>query len=66
MLPAGLRESQGWTEDTVLIFIEDGDGVRVLSRDDAEASIRAQLAGTTIVEELIAERRAASAVEDSE
>jgi bifunctional DNA-binding transcriptional regulator/antitoxin component of YhaV-PrlF toxin-antitoxin module len=66
VLPAGLRESQGWTDDTVLIFVEEQGGVRVLSRDEAEASIRLQLSATSVVEELIAERRAAAAVEDEE
>jgi bifunctional DNA-binding transcriptional regulator/antitoxin component of YhaV-PrlF toxin-antitoxin module len=66
VLPVGLRESQGWTDDTVLLFIEDQDGVRVMSRDDVMRSIRTQLAGTNVVEDFLAERRAIAAAEDAE
>ncbi|HEX4058366.1 MAG TPA: AbrB/MazE/SpoVT family DNA-binding domain-containing protein [Galbitalea sp.] len=64
VIPAGLRESRGWTDDTVLVFLEDGDGARVIARKDLLASIRRQLAGTDPVGDLIAERRAAAALED--
>jgi bifunctional DNA-binding transcriptional regulator/antitoxin component of YhaV-PrlF toxin-antitoxin module len=66
VIPAGLREAQGWTDDTVLLFVEEPDGVRLVSRDDLLASIRLQLAGTDPVGELLAERRAAAALEDIE
>ncbi len=67
MIPAGLRESQGWTDDTVLVFVEDADGsVRMMSRDGLLASIRAQLAGSDPVNELLAERRAEAEREDHE
>jgi AbrB family looped-hinge helix DNA binding protein len=66
VIPAGLRESRGWTDDTVLVFIEEPDGVRVVSRDDLLASIRTQLSGTDPVAELLAERRAAAIREDAE
>jgi bifunctional DNA-binding transcriptional regulator/antitoxin component of YhaV-PrlF toxin-antitoxin module len=64
VIPVGLRESQGWTDDTVLLFVEESDGIRLVSRDDLLASIRSQLAGTDPVGELLAERRAAAALED--
>jgi bifunctional DNA-binding transcriptional regulator/antitoxin component of YhaV-PrlF toxin-antitoxin module len=66
VIPAGLRESQGWAHDTVLVFIEDERGVQLASRDDALASIRAQLAGTDPVGELLQERRAAARIENGE
>jgi bifunctional DNA-binding transcriptional regulator/antitoxin component of YhaV-PrlF toxin-antitoxin module len=66
VIPAGLRESQRWSDDTVLVFVEEPDGVRVMSREDLLASLQSQLAGTDPVGELLAERRAAAAVEDTE
>ena len=66
MIPAGLREARGWTDDTVLLFVEDPDGVRLVSRDDLMRSIRTQLAGGNVVEEFLAERRATAAAEDAE
>jgi AbrB family looped-hinge helix DNA binding protein len=66
VIPAALRERHGWVDGTVLVFIEEPDGVRVISQDDLLASIRSQLAGTDPVGELLAERRAAAALEDLE
>jgi bifunctional DNA-binding transcriptional regulator/antitoxin component of YhaV-PrlF toxin-antitoxin module len=57
VIPAGLRESQGWTDDTVLLFVDEPDGVRLLSRDDLERQVLAEMSGATLVEELLAERR---------
>ena len=50
----------------MLLFIEDQDGVRVMSRDDVMRSIRTQLAGTNVVEDFLAERRAIAAAEDAD
>jgi bifunctional DNA-binding transcriptional regulator/antitoxin component of YhaV-PrlF toxin-antitoxin module len=59
VVPAGLRESRGWTDDTVLIFIDEPDGVRLMSRDDLERQVLAEMAGgPSLVDELLAERRA--------
>ena len=66
VVPAGLRERHGWTDDTVLVFVDDEDGVRFGSREELLASIRKQLAETDPVGELIAERRAAAEKENAE
>jgi AbrB family looped-hinge helix DNA binding protein len=66
VIPAGLREAQGWKDDTVLLFVEEPDGVRLVSRDDVMTSIRAQLAGKNVVEDFLVERRATAAAEDAE
>jgi bifunctional DNA-binding transcriptional regulator/antitoxin component of YhaV-PrlF toxin-antitoxin module len=59
VVPAALRESQGWTDDTVLIFVDEPDGVRLMSRDDLERQVLAEMAGgPSLVDELLAERRA--------
>ena len=59
MIPAGLRESQGWSDDTVLVFVDESDRVRLVSRDDLERQVLAEMAGgPSLVDELLAERRA--------
>ena len=66
VIPAGLRETRGWVDDTVLVFVEEPDGVRVFSRDELLASIRSQFAGKNVVDEFLADRRATAAAEDAE
>ena len=59
VIPAGLRESQGWSDDTVLVFVDESDRVRLVSRDDLERQVLAEMAGgPSLVDELLAERRA--------
>jgi bifunctional DNA-binding transcriptional regulator/antitoxin component of YhaV-PrlF toxin-antitoxin module len=58
VIPAGLRESQGWTDDTVLLFVDEPNGVRLISRDALEREVLANMAGANLVNELLAERRA--------
>ena len=59
VIPAGLRESQGWSDDTVLVFVDESDRVRLVSRDDLEHQVLAEMAGgPSLVDELLAERRA--------
>jgi len=66
VFPAEIRARHGWDEGTVLITIEQPDGgVLVLSREEALARIREQVAGRDIVQELIDERRAEAAREDA-
>jgi AbrB family looped-hinge helix DNA binding protein len=58
VIPAGLRESQGWSDDTVLVFVDESDRVRLVSRDDLERQVLAEMAGgASLVDELLAERR---------
>ncbi len=66
VIPADLRVAHGWVDDTVLVFVEEPDGVRVFSRDELLSSIRSQLAGRDVVGELLADRRASAAAEDAE
>ena len=43
----------------MLIFIDEPDGVRLMSRDDLERQVLAEMAGgPSLVDELLAERRA--------
>lgn len=67
-MPADVRERFGWSEGTTLIAVEGRGprgGLLILSQDDALAAIRSQLAGHDVVEDLLAERRKASAAEDA-
>jgi hypothetical protein len=57
-LPAGLRQSRGWPEGSVLLLLETDDGVLLTTRDDLERQVRAELAGANLVADLLEERRA--------
>ncbi|WP_147916561.1 AbrB/MazE/SpoVT family DNA-binding domain-containing protein [Ruania zhangjianzhongii] len=57
VVPAGLRTRQNWEQGTPLLFIETPHGVVLATRDQAKALLRAQLAGTNLVDELLTERR---------
>ncbi|AYG03608.1 AbrB/MazE/SpoVT family DNA-binding domain-containing protein [Gryllotalpicola protaetiae] len=65
VLPADLRARFGWEEGVTLIAVETDNGVNVMERSEALKLIRAELAGSHILEELFAERRAESAREDA-
>ena len=64
VVPAELRNRQGWRQGDTLLFMETPDGVVLMTREQAKVLIRRQLAGRSLVEELMAERRAAAARED--
>ena len=64
VVPAELRNRQGWRQGDPLLFMETPDCVVLMTREQAKVLIRRQLAGRSLVEELMAERRAAAARED--
>ena len=66
VLPADVRARHNWAEGTVLIAIETDEGIAIVDRAEALRSIRAQLKGSTILDDLFAERRAEAAREDAE
>lgn len=66
VIPAELRARQGWEQGMPLLFIETPRGVVLMTREQAKLSLREQLAGTSLVDELVAERRAAARREDVE
>ncbi len=49
-----------------MVLLDSPNGLLLLSRDEALAQVRAQLAGADLVEELLAERRASAAADDAE
>ena len=64
VVPAELRNRQGWRQGDALLFIEAPDGVVLMTREQAKVLVRKQLAGRSLVEELMAERRVVAARED--
>ena len=65
MVPAELRERAGLREGCPLVLVETDAGVVLLTREQLKARVRADLTGLDLVEELLAERRAASHQEDA-
>lgn len=65
VLPADVRQRSGIQEGTELILLETPDGIALLTRDQLKRRVRGQLAGSSLVDELLAERRRASGVEDA-
>jgi AbrB family looped-hinge helix DNA binding protein len=64
VVPAELRERAGMHEGCPLVLVETDAGVVLLTRDQLKAKVRADLADAGLVEQLLAERRAASQAED--
>jgi AbrB family looped-hinge helix DNA binding protein len=66
VLPAELRQARGWVEGTVLLLLETEDGVALVTRDELERQVQAELAGAGLVAQLLAERRAEAARDAAE
>ena len=64
VVPADVRQRAGIDEGTVLILFESPDGLVLLTRDQLRDRVRAELAGTDLVSDLLAERRRNAADED--
>ncbi len=65
VVPADVRQRAGTDEGTVLILFESPDGLVLLTRDQLRDRVRAELAGTDLVSDLLAERRRNAADEDA-
>ena len=65
MLPAKLRASQNWEQGDSLVLVETSKGVLIATRRQALDLLRDQLAGESLVQELIDERRQAAKAEQS-
>lgn len=57
VLPQPVRQRHGWQQGTRLIFIETPAGVEIRDRDTALASLRHDLAGSSLSQELVEDRR---------
>ena len=63
VIPAELREHAGLHEGSKLSLIETPRGVLLVTRAQLKDLVRADLSGLSLVDELLAERRQAAAVE---
>lgn len=65
VIPADIRARVGLEAGTPLILVDSATGLLLLTRTQARAMIKEQLAGKDLVAELIAERRAEAAAESA-
>ncbi len=63
VVPADVRDSQGWSEGTALAVLDTPDGVVLMTKEQLLAHLRSELAGSDLVAELLADRRVAAAAE---
>ena len=66
VVPAEIRAQHGLSEGTPLLLVASHDGLVVMTRDQARARLRRSLAGPSLVDELIAERRTEAARDQAE
>lgn len=60
VLPASLRARQHWEQGTTLHLVETDSGVVMATREQLKRFVREQLAGPSLVDELLDERRKAA------
>lgn len=64
VVPKELRDRMGLHEGTPVVLLESPDGVVLATREQVKRLVRKRLAGGSLVEELMTERRKASSDED--
>ena len=64
VVPSELRERLALTPGTPVLLVETDDGVVLTTRAQAKRLLARQLAGDSLVAELLSERRDAAAAED--
>ena len=65
-MPAAVRERAGLVAGSPMVLLESPDGLVLLTREQLRDRVRSDLAGLDLVNELLADRRRAAAVEDGE
>ncbi len=65
VIPAQLRERAGIADGDTVTLLETPHGIVLLTRAQLKQRVREELAGLDLVNELLAERRAASKAEDA-
>lgn len=65
MVPSDVRERTGIREGTVLVLLETPTGLVLLTRPQLRQRVRDDLQGADLVADLLAERRANAAAEDT-
>ncbi len=66
VIPAELRARSNLEPGTVLLLIDSPDGLLLVTREQLSESVRTDLEGRDLVNDLIAERRQAAALEDQQ
>jgi AbrB family looped-hinge helix DNA binding protein len=64
VVPAELRARANLSEGTPLVLVETPDGVVLLTRDQMRDRVRAGLAGSSLVADLLENRRREAAAEE--
>lgn len=64
VIPRHLRESAGLHTGDGLTLIDTGEGIVLLTRDQLKRLVRADLADTDLVTELLNDRRSSAGAED--
>lgn len=65
VVPAEVRERAGLVEGTTMVLFETPAGIVLMTRSQLRDRVRDELSGLDLVAGLLAERRAAAAVEDA-
>lgn len=65
VVPAELRERASLHEGQPIIFVETPGGVLMLTQTQLRDLVRSELRGANLVDQLLAERRAAATAEDA-
>ena len=66
VVPAAVRERAGLVAGSPMVMVESPDGLVLLTREQLRDRVRRDLAGLDLVNELLADRRRAAAIEDGE
>jgi bifunctional DNA-binding transcriptional regulator/antitoxin component of YhaV-PrlF toxin-antitoxin module len=64
VIPAGVRERAGLDEGTTLVLLESDNGLVLMTRAQLRARVATELAGSGLVDALLADRRHQAASED--
>jgi AbrB family looped-hinge helix DNA binding protein len=65
VVPSEVRDRFGIVEGTPLTMLDTPSGLVLMTREQLKAAVKADLDGLHLVDELLAERRAAAAAEDA-
>jgi AbrB family looped-hinge helix DNA binding protein len=65
VVPADVRDRLGLVEGTPLTLVESEGGLVLLTRSQLRDRVRADLSGLDLVDELLAQRRAEAAADDT-
>lgn len=65
VVPAAVRKAEGLTQGTNLVMMTTGNGIVLMTRDQLKHRVVGALAGASLVDELLEERRLESLSEDA-